>query len=103
MAKLTVRIAASIILTGLFCLIALLALSYQWTSNFYLNPGFYVTTLFIILSVFFFGIAVGQNLSSHIKKILDEATKIREGNLSSRVYLETKDELAELESAIEPG
>ena len=32
----------------------------------------------------------------HVKKILDKATELSKGNLSSRVYLETKDELSEL-------
>jgi len=46
--------------------------------------------------VFFFGLAIGQNLSSPLKKLLDKAVELSKGNLSSRVYLETKDEFSEL-------
>jgi len=52
--------------------------------------------LFFSIYVFFFVLAIGQNLSSPVKKLLDKATELSKGNLSSRVYIESKDELSEL-------
>ncbi|MFH1968022.1 MAG: HAMP domain-containing protein, partial [bacterium] len=46
--------------------------------------------------IFSFGFAVGQNFASPIKKLLQKAIELSEGDLSSRVYLRTKDELSEL-------
>jgi len=91
MAKLTSKIAIPIILAGIFAIIALVAVGFEQA-----EPTFYVIILFLTVFVFFFGLAVGQNLSSPIRKLLDRATELSRGNLSSRVYLETKDELAEL-------
>ena len=91
MCKLTVKVAVPIILAGIFIMIAFLA-----TNNGKLDASFYIIILFLAAFVFFFGFATGQNLSSPIKKILDRAVELSKGNLSSRVYLETKDELSEL-------
>lgn len=97
MSKITTKIAIPIILTGIFAIIVFFAIGYgQLPSDFYLEPGFYVVLIFLVIYVFFFGLATGQNLSSPIKKLLDRAEELSDGNLSSRVYLETKDELAEL-------
>ena len=60
---------------------------------------FYLVFFFFVIYVFFFGLATGQTLSSPVKKLLDRAEELSKGNLSSRVYLETKDELAELAKA----
>jgi len=91
MAKLTTKVAIPIILAGLFTIAVFIALSYEQ-----LEPSFYVVILFLAIYVFFFGFATGQSFSSPIKKLLDRATELSKGNLSSRVYLETKDELSEL-------
>jgi len=61
-----------------------------------LDASFYIILLLLVIYVFFFGLATGQNLSSPIKKLLDKATELSKGNLSSRVYLETKDEFSDL-------
>ncbi len=96
MAKITTKITFPIILTGIFIIVIFLALSVD-----YRNPAF---ELFVIVClaifVFFFGLAAGQSISSPVKKILDNATEINKGNLSSRVYLDTKDELSELADAL---
>ena len=91
MSKLAFKIAVSIILAGVFTIIIFMAFDYQQ-----LSPDFYIIVLLLTFYVFFFGFAIGQNYSSPIKKLLDRATELSKGNLSSRVYLETKDELSEL-------
>ena len=91
MPKLAIKIAIPIILVGIFAIIAFISIDYeQW------KPSFYVIISLLVIFVFFSGIAIGQNFSSRIKKILDKAEELNKGNLSSRVYLETKDELSEL-------
>ncbi len=91
MAKLTSKIAVPIILVGVFSIAVFIAAGYER-----LNFSFYIIISLLAIYVFFFGLAVGQNLASPIKKILNKATELSEGNLSSRVYIETKDELSEL-------
>ena len=95
MAKLTTKIAIPIILAVIFAITAFIALNYE-----NLNKVFYIVVLLVMVYVFFFGLAMGQSLSSPIKKILDNATKLSKGDLSNRVYLETKDELSELAEAL---
>jgi len=91
MAKSSTKVAIPIILAGIFTITVFIAVSYEQ-----LSPLFYVVILFLIIFVFFFGIATGQNISSPLKKLLEKATSLSKGDLSSRVYLETKDELSEL-------
>lgn len=96
MPKLTTKIALPIILAGVFAIAVFVALGYEQ-----LSPSFYVVILFFAIYVFFFGLATGQGLSSPIRKLLDKAEELSKGNLSSRIYLETKDELAELAKALD--
>jgi methyl-accepting chemotaxis protein len=91
MSKLTTKIAVPIILAGAFAITIFIALDYDR-----LGPNFYIVLALLLVYVFFFGLATGQTLSSPIKKLLDKATELSKGNLSSRVYLETKDEFSEL-------
>ena len=91
MAKFTTRIAIPIILVGIFAIAIFIAIDYDQ-----LGVGFYIVILFLVIYVFFFGLATGQSIASPIKKLLDRAIELSKGNLSSRVYLETKDELSEL-------
>lgn len=91
MLKLILRISAPIILVGIFTLVSLVATGYE-----NLEPSFYMMILFLAVYIFFFGFAVGQNIFSPVQKILNNATKLSEGDLSSRVYIETKDELSQL-------
>jgi methyl-accepting chemotaxis protein len=91
MAKLMSRIAIPVILVGIFSVAIFVALEYDK-----LDPNFYIILILLTLFVFFFGLATGQSLTSPIKKILDRATELSHGDLSSRVYIETKDELSEL-------
>ena len=91
MSKLTIKIAIPVILVGIFAILAFVSISYQ-----NIDKSFYVTILLIVVFVFFSGIAIGQSISKHVKKILSKAVELSQGNLSSRVDLDTKDELAEL-------
>jgi len=85
------KIAFPIILTGLFVITVFVALDYNR-----IDANFYIVFSILVLYVFFFGFAIGQNFVSPIRKILERAVELTKGNLSSRVYLETKDELGEL-------
>ncbi len=91
MAKFTTKIIVPIVLVGVFAIAVFVAMGVDKMA-----PGFYVVILLFAVYVFFFGLAVGQNLSSPMKKLLDRAVQLSKGNLSGRVYLETKDEFAEL-------
>jgi len=91
MSKLTSKIAFPIILTGLFAITIFIAINYDKLQN-----SFYVVLFFLAIYVFSFGFAIGQDFTSPIKKLLEKATELSKGNLSSRAYLESKDELAEL-------
>jgi len=91
MMKLSYRISVPVILAGFFTIVAFIALDFQ-----NLNLNFYILLFFIAIYVFFFGFATGQKFSSPVQKILDRAKEMSKGNLSTRVYLETKDEIAEL-------
>lgn len=89
--RLSYKISIPIILAGIF--VATIFISFNYES---LNWSFYVVLLGLVLFVFFFGFAMGQNLASPVRKILSRAIDLNNGDLKTRVYLETKDELAEL-------
>lgn len=91
MAKLTTKIAIPIILIGIFAIVVFLAVDPEG-----LEPQIYIVFLLLVVFVFFFGLAIGQRIASPVKKLLNRATELSEGNLSSRVYLPSKDELSEL-------
>ncbi len=91
MANITFKIALPIIFSGLFIITVFAALDYSR-----LDINFYIVFSIVVVYVFLFGFAVGQNFVSPVKKILQRALDLSKGNLSSRVYLETKDELGEL-------
>lgn len=94
MAQLTTKIAIPIILASLFAMVILLALNYN-----NLNTGLLVIIALLLIYIISFSFASGRNLSMPIEKILEKAKELSEGDLSSRVYLETKDELSELAAA----
>lgn len=91
MAKIVSKIATPIIITGIFIIVIFAALDYSR-----LDFNFYLVFSILVLYVFFFGFAVGQNFVSPLKKILNRGVELTKGDLSSRVYLESKDELGEL-------
>jgi len=95
MNKLTKKITIPIVLASFFSIAVFVALNY---SN--LGVSFYVILLFLVIYIFSFGFSIGENFSSPVKKLLEKTTELSKGNLSSRVYLETKDELSELAEVI---
>lgn len=91
MNKITFKIALPIILTGVFSIIVFIATGYGK-----LDSSFYIVFIVFSIYVFLFGVAIGENLSLPIKKLIQRATLLSEGDLKTRVYLETKDEFGEL-------
>lgn len=91
MLKIASRIAFPIIIGGLFVLIAFVAFDYER-----MDMNFFIVSGLIVIYVFLFGFAIGQNFSSPVKELLSRATELSKGNLTTRVYTETKDEFGEL-------
>lgn len=91
MSKILSKITLSVFLAGVFTIVALMAIEYQK-----LDAGFYIVMVFLIIYLFFFGFATGESLSNPVKKLLERAKDLNSGNLSSRIYLEDKDEIGEL-------
>src|SRR3989344_6533344 len=91
MPKLSLKIAYPIIIAGMFIMVAFIALNYQT-----LSLNFYVILVFLIIYIFLFGFATGQNFSTPVRKLLESADNLSKGDLKSRFYLESKDELGQL-------
>ncbi len=91
MKNLSFKIAWPIIIAGSFVIISYVALNYQ-----NLTFSFYVISSFLVVYVFLFGFAVGQNFTAPVKKLLERANELSKGDLKSRFYLESKDELGQL-------
>lgn len=87
----TSKVALSIIIVGIFTIVVFIA-----SGSNKLDVTFFVITLPLATFIFFFGFAMGQNFASPVKKILKRATDLSKGDLTTRVYLETKDEFGEL-------
>jgi len=94
MSKISSKIMFPIVLAGAFVAVILISLEYDK-----LSLSSYLVLLLLFLFVFFFGFTTGQSLSSPVQKILDRAIDLNKGDLKTRVYLETKDELADLAKA----
>lgn len=95
MSKITSKITVPIVLVGLFSIVVFVSITYEQ-----LGIAFYVILLFLSIYIFSFGFAVGQSFASPVRKLLEKTRELSKGNLSSRVYLHTKDELAELAELI---
>jgi len=91
MPKLSLKIAYPIIIAGLFVIVAFVAFNYGT-----LTRDFYIIFFLLIVYIFLFGFATGQNFSSPVRKLLKSADSLSKGDLKSRFYLESKDELGEL-------
>ena len=94
MPSVTSKIAVPVILAGLFAIIILLAIDYEKMSL-----STYVVLALLIICIFFFGFATGQSVAQPIKKLLQRANNLSRGDLTTRVYLETKDEFGDLAKA----
>lgn len=91
MKNLTAKVTLPIILAGLFTATVFLALGQANP-----GPGFYLVLLLLLIYFYFYGMLVSQRLKDPIQKLSKKATELRRGNFSSRIYLDTKDELSEL-------
>jgi nitrogen fixation/metabolism regulation signal transduction histidine kinase len=94
MSKISVKIAFPMILAAVFVTVILVSVDYER-----LSIASYITISLLFIFVFFFGFNTGQSFSVPIKKILNRAIDLNKGDLKTRVYLETKDELSELARA----
>ena len=89
--NLSFKIAVPIILAGMFIIAIFVGLNYER-----LETSFYIVSFLVAVYVFLFGFATGQRFVAPVKKLLKRAVDLSEGNLTTRVYLETKDELGDL-------
>lgn len=85
------KIAVPIIITGIFIIAIFIALNYER-----LNKNFYIVFVLTAVYIFLFGFATGQKFAMPVKKLLKRAIDLSEGDLTARVYLETKDEFGDL-------
>lgn len=86
-----IKVISPIIILGLFLLTVFFALNYET-----ITAQFYFIFLFMIIFVFLFGFAMGQRFVMPIKKLVERATSLAEGILTTRVYLKTEDEFEQL-------
>lgn len=91
MLKISLKIAYPIILAGLFVIVAFVGFNYE-----NLNINFYIIFFLLTVYIFLFGFATGQQFAGPVKELLQKAGDLSKGDLKSRFYLETKDELGEL-------
>lgn len=91
MSNISLKIAIPIIVTGIFIIAVFIGLNYER-----LDRSFYIVFTFIAAYIFLFGFATSQKFAVPIKKLLKKATDLSKGDLTNRVYLETKDEFGDL-------
>lgn len=91
MFKLSTKIAFSIIVAGLFILVAFTAFYYE-----NLNSSFYFILPPLLFFIFLFGFATGRNYAAPIKKLIKNADDISRGNVKSKFDSISKDEIGEL-------
>lgn len=89
--NISLKIAIPIIITGIFIVTVFIALNYER-----LDLNFYIILSLVIIYIFFFGFATGQRFAVPVKKLLQRATDLSEGNFTTKIYLETKDEFGDL-------
>ena len=94
MSGVSLKIAVPIIITGIFIIAVFIALNYEK-----LDISFYIIFTLVGIYIFLFGFATGQRFAVPIKKILKRAIDLGEGDLTTRIYLETQDELGDLAKA----
>ncbi len=92
MSKVIFKIASPIIITGFFVIMVFLALNAQ-TLN---NTGFLIVFALLVVYIFLFGFATGQQFARPLKQILRGAMELSEGNIQNKIMIDTKDEFGEL-------
>src|SRR3989344_3121062 len=91
MPTLSFKIASPIVVAGLFIMVSFVALNYNA-----FNASPYIILGFLTVYVFLFGFAIGQNFTVPIRKLIDRLDGLVKGDLKSRFYSESKDELGQL-------
>src|SRR5438105_1884524 len=91
MANLSFKIAFPIIVAGFFIMVSFIAINYKT-----LNPTLYILLAFLAIYIFLFGFAIGQNFTAPVKRLLKKADDLSRGDLKSRFYAESKDEIGQL-------
>ena len=91
MSNVSLKIAVPIIVAGVFIITVFIALNYER-----LDINFYIVFALTAIYIFLFGFATGQRFAVPVKKLLKRATDLSEGDLTTRIYLETKDEFGDL-------
>ena len=91
MPSLSTKIAQSIIISGLFIVVAFVAIYYQ-------NPvsGFYFVIAFVVFFIIAFGLAMGRTFARPVQQMLEQADSVKNGHANKIFYLKTKDEVEEL-------
>jgi methyl-accepting chemotaxis protein len=89
--NLAIKIATPTILVGGFVIVVFMALNPTG-----LDLSFYIVMSLLGIFLFFYGVASGQRMASPVKKLLKRALELSGGDLTARVYLESKDEFEEL-------
>lgn len=89
--NISLKIAIPIIVAGIFIIAVFIALNYEK-----LDRSFYIVFVLVAIYIFLFGFATGQRFTIPVKKLLKRATDLSEGDLTTRIYLETKDEFGDL-------
>lgn len=85
------KIALPVVLTGIFVIVIFMALNPDE-----LDLSFYIVIILVCIFVFFYGVLSGQKTATPVKKLLKRALELSGGDLTARVYLESKDEFEEL-------
>src|SRR3989344_5707078 len=91
MIGISLRVAYSIIITGLFIMVIFIAANYQFLDN-----NFYIVLIPLTAFLFLFGFAMGQKFATPVKELLKDADYLSKGNLKVRFYQKDKDELGQL-------
>lgn len=91
MSKLSFKIAFPIILAAIFAITIFIALDNEQKSI-----SFYAVLILIAIALFFFGFATGERFASPVQELLERANRLNQGDLSGRIYLDTRDEIEEL-------
>jgi methyl-accepting chemotaxis protein len=90
--SITFKIALPMILTGAFIIIIFFAVP----QAIQINPILIVILLFVGVFVFFYGFSTGQRIAFPVRDLLRKAKNLSEGDLKTRSYSNSKDEIGQL-------
>lgn len=91
MNSISLKVAYSIIITGLFIIVIFVAANYE-----VLTYNFYIILIPLTAFLLLFGFAMGQRFSLPVKEILKDADYLSRGNINVRFSSRDEDELGQL-------